>query len=134
MRKIIVILAWMACGACLVASADVYSWNGAAGDGLWTTPGNWIDSSGTVCTDATPDGLDTAFFTNGQSVAVQPVATFEGRVFVENCSLTVTVPAEASLAFSVAVSNAATLVKSGAGELTLKAEPRLSTGTVAPLG
>ena len=39
MRKLIVVL--MTFGFAAAAFADTYTWTGAAGDGLWTTKGNW---------------------------------------------------------------------------------------------
>ena len=48
------------CGAAMGAD---YHWTGAAGDHLWSTAGNWTDSSGNAVAAPTPDTAYTYNFT-----------------------------------------------------------------------
>ena len=47
-------------GTCMGAD---YHWTGAAGDHLWSTAGNWTDSSGNAVAAPTPDTAYTYNFT-----------------------------------------------------------------------
>ena len=91
--------------------ADVHSWSGTAGDGLWATTGNWL--GGTV-----PATNDTALF--AANATVTPATDFQGILAVSNAAtLQLNVPSD--MAFCSAISSNGTLIKRGTGVLTLKA-------------
>ena len=50
------------------AFGETYTWTGAAGDGEWTTPGNWV--VGEAAVEASPGGADTAVFAANTAATV----------------------------------------------------------------
>ena len=108
--------------AALCAGASMAAtWTGKAGDGQWTTDANWEGN--------TPPGAgDDAVFTASATLAAPTDFTGTVRVQGEGTHLTFNVAAAAALA--VAVDEGATLEKTGAGSLTLRAAPGFHPGSV----
>ena len=108
--------------AALCAGASMAAtWTGAAGDNQWTTDANWKGN--------TPPGAgDDAVFTASATLAAPTDFTGTVRVQGEGTHLTFDVAAAAALA--VAVDEGATLEKTGAGSLTLRAAPGFHPGRV----
>ena len=108
--------------AALCAGASMAAtWTGAAGDNQWTTDANWEGN--------TPPGAgDDAVFTASAALAAPTDFTGTVRVQGEGARLTFNVAAAAALA--VAVDEGATLEKTGAGSLTLRAAPGFHPGSV----
>ena len=108
--------------AALCAGASMAAtWTGTAGDGQWTTDANWEGN--------TPPGAgDDAVFTASATLAAPTDFTGTVRVQGEGTHLTFDVAAAAALA--VAVDEGATLEKTGAGSLTLRAAPGFHPGSV----
>ena len=108
--------------AALCAGASMAAtWTGAAGDNQWTTDANWKGN--------TPPGAgDDAVFTASAALAAPTDFTGTVRVQGEGTHLTFNVAAAAALA--VAVDEGATLEKTGAGSLTLRAAPGFHPGRV----
>lgn len=108
--------------AALCAGASMAAtWTGAAGDSQWTTDANWKGN--------TPPGAgDDAVFTASAALAAPTDFTGTVRVQGEGTHLTFNVAAAAALA--VAVDEGATLEKTGAGSLTLRAAPGFHPGSV----
>ena len=108
--------------AALCAGASMAAtWTGAAGDNQWTTDANWEEN--------TPPGAgDDAVFTASATLAAPTDFTGTVRVQGEGTHLTFNVAAAAALA--VAVDEGATLEKTGAGSLTLRAAPGFHPGSV----
>ena len=108
--------------AALCAGASMAAtWTGKAGDGQWTTDANWEGN--------TPPGAgDDAVFTASATLAAPTDFTGTVRVQGEGTHLTFDVAAAAALA--VAVDEGATLEKTGAGSLTLRAAPGSHPGRV----
>lgn len=108
--------------AALCAGASMAAtWTGKAGDGQWTTDANWEGN--------TPPGAgDDAVFTASATLAAPTDFTGTVRVQGEGTHLTFDVAAAAALA--VAVDEGATLEKTGAGSLTLRAAPGFHPGSV----
>ena len=108
--------------AALCAGASMAAtWTGAAGDNQWTTDANWEGN--------TPPGAgDDAVFTASAALAAPTDFTGTVRVQGEGTHLTFNVAAAAALA--VAVDEGATLEKTGAGSLTLRAAPGFHPGRV----
>ena len=108
--------------AALCAGASMAAtWTGKAGDGQWTTDANWEGN--------TPPGAgDDAVFTASATLAAPTDFTGTVRVQGEGTHLTFNVAAAAALA--VAVDEGATLEKTGAGSLTLRAAPGSHPGRV----
>ncbi len=105
------------CAAACCAAAlfgETVSWTGGAGDGAWTTAGNW---DGGVL----PAASDTARF--ARSASVTPSADFAGTLYVTNATVEIAVAADETRAFSTSLDVGATLVKDGEGLLTLRAAP-----------
>ncbi len=107
----------LAC-ACLAASAGNFIWNGGAGDGLWTSEGNWDWNSGY------PSSLgDIATFTNTASATIDTGNTIN-LDYMKVAAGTVTIDATAGSAFNstkaVAGSGSGLVVASGA-TLVMKA-------------
>jgi len=92
-------------------------WTGEAGDGLWSTGGNW--STGTAPTADVP-----VRFTSDAVVTVVDGDTAAGMVIDAEVTLT----NMADFAFSQVISGAGKLVKAGAGVLTLGAANTLAGG------
>lgn len=109
--------------AALCAGASMAAtWTGAAGDGLWTTDANWEGN--------TPPGAgDDALFTASATLTAPADFTGTVRVQGEGTHLTLTNVAAAA-ALAVAVDEGATLEKTGAGSLTLRAAPGFHPGRV----
>ena len=102
MKLLTCLLLWV--GACLAVSAADYHWTGAAGDCLWSTAGNWVDSAGNPVAAPTegvsytynfkncPDGLVVtqdidvvtsafAFSTTSESLTTVTWVSAEGKTF-----------------------------------------------------
>ncbi len=108
--------------AALCAGASMAAtWTGAAGDEQWTTDANWEGN-------APPGAGDDALFTASATLAAPTDFTGTVRVQGEGTRLTFDVAAAAALA--VAVDEGATLEKTGAGTLTLRAAPGFHPGRV----
>ena len=108
--------------AALCAGASMAAtWTGAAGDSQWTTDANWDGN--------TPPGAgDDAVFAASATLAAPTDFTGTVRVQGEGTHLTFDVATAAALA--VAVDEGATLEKTGAGSLTLRAAPGSHPGSV----
>ena len=108
--------------AALCAGASMAAtWTGTAGDGQWTTDANWEGN--------TPPGAgDDAVFTASATLAAP--TDFTGTVRVQGEGTHLTFDVAAAAAFAVAVDEGATLEKTGAGSLTLRAAPGFHPGRV----
>ena len=97
------------------------TWTGTAGDGQWTTGANWEGN--------TPPGAgDDAVFTASATLAAP--TDFTGTVRVQGEGTHLTFDGAAAAALAVAVDEGATLEKTGAGSLTLRAAPGFHPGSV----
>lgn len=107
--------------AALCAGASMAAtWTGE-GDGQWTTDANWEGN--------TPPGAgDDALFTKSATLAAP--ADFTGTVRVQGEGTHLTFDVAAAAALAVAVDEGATLEKTGAGSLTLRAAPGFHPGRV----
>lgn len=65
--RIRLLLAAIALALPLAASAQVFTWNGSAGDSLWSTPGNWTISGANADTGTIPVGKVGALLGNAAS-------------------------------------------------------------------
>ena len=105
-------------GASLAATV---TWTGTAGDGLWTTDANWDG-------DVRPGAGDDALFTASATLAVP--TDFTGMVCVQGEGTRLVLDVAEAAACTVAVDEGATLEKTGAGTLTLRAAPGYHPGGI----
>lgn len=107
---------FLGAAACCAAAlfGETVSWTGGAGDGEWTTAGNWDGG-------AVPAASDVARF--AQSAVVTPPADFAGTLYATNATVEIAVAADETRAFTASLDVGANLVKSGEGSLTLRAAP-----------
>lgn len=113
-----VLAAVLGVGASLAATV---TWTGAAGDGQWATDANW---DGGVRPGA---GDDVCF---AVSAALTVPTDFAGTVCVQGEGTRLVLDVAEAAACTVAVDEGATLEKTGAGTLTLRAAPGYHPGGI----
>lgn len=115
---------FLGAAACCAAAlfGETVSWTGGAGDGEWTTAGNWDGG-------AAPAASDVARF--AQSAVVAPPADFAGTLYATNATVEIAVAADETRAFTASLDIGASLVKSGEGSLTLRAAPGYRPGGIS---
>lgn len=112
---------WTAVLGVGVSLAATVTWTGAAGDGQWATDANWDGG-------VRPGADDDVCFTVSATLAVP--TDFAGTVCVQGEGTRLVLDVDEAAACTVAVDEGATLEKTGAGTLTLRAAPGFHPGRV----